>query len=136
MVPVPLLSMVIGAKLAIPIVGVFGWLVTFPPVWKMRSHVRWKSGGILFAGSLPGSFLGADLLNRLPAEIILVAMGEVLLASSIYSLRSSKPLFKKTTLPITLGTGFFSDALCASVGEPGPAVIAYPPLCNHGRLMK
>ncbi|MDD7911685.1 MULTISPECIES: sulfite exporter TauE/SafE family protein [Pseudovibrio] len=125
LVSVPLLSMAIDVKAAVPIAGIFGWLVTFPLVWKMREHVQWKTGLILFVGSLPGSFLGADLLKRMPAEAILITMGVVLIASSLYSLFSKAPLFKKTSPPITLGTGFFSGALGASVGEPGPPVIAY-----------
>lgn len=125
LVSVPLLSLAINVKAAVPIAGVFGWLVTFPLVWKMREHVQWRTGLILFVGSLPGSFLGADLLKRLPGEAILITMGVVLIASSLYSLFSKAPLFKKTSPPITLGTGFFSGALGASVGEPGPPVIAY-----------
>lgn len=125
LVSVPLLSMTVDVKAAVPIAGIFGWLVTFPLVWKMRSHVQWRTGFILFVGSLPGSFLGADLLKRLPAEAILITMGVVLILSSLYSLFSRAPLFAKTSPPITLGTGFFSGALGASVGEPGPPVIAY-----------
>lgn len=125
LVSVPLLSLVIDVKMAVPVAGVFGWLVTFPAVWKMYQHVQWKTGLILFVGSLPGSFLGADLLKRLPAEVILITMGVVLLASSIYSLRSKMTLFRSTTTPVTVTTGFFSGALGASVGEPGPPVIAY-----------
>ena len=125
LVSVPLLSMAVDVKAAVPIAGIFGWLVTFPLVWKMREHVQWRTGFILFLGSLPGSFLGADLLKRLPAEAILITMGIVLILSSLYSLFARAPLFKSTSAPITVGTGFFSGALGASVGEPGPPVIAY-----------
>lgn len=125
LVSVPLLSLVIDVKLAVPIAGIFGWFVTFPTVWKMHHHVQWKTALILFAGSLPGSFVGADLLKRLPSEVILIAMGVVLLASSIYALRAKESLFRKTSSPVTALTGFLSGALGASVGEPGPPVIAY-----------
>ena len=125
LVSVPLLSMAVDVKAAVPIAGIFGWLVTFPLVWSMRRHIQWQVGLILFLGSLPGSFLGADLLKRLPAEVILTTMGVVLVLSSLYSLFSPAPLFKRSPAPVTLGTGFFSGALGASVGEPGPPVIAY-----------
>ncbi|SFU14770.1 hypothetical protein SAMN05444141_11062 [Pseudovibrio denitrificans] len=125
LVSVPLLSLAIDVKAAVPVAGIFGWLVTFPIVWKMRTHVRWKPALLLFLGSLPGSYLGADLLKRLPAEAILITMGVVLVASSIYSFLSREALFKEVSKPITVGTGFFSGALGASVGEPGPPVIAY-----------
>lgn len=125
LVSVPLLSLVVDVKMAIPIAGMFGWLVTFPTVWKMRHELQWRTGLLLFAGSLPGSFLGADLLERLPAAIILIAMGIVLLASSIYSLRKNSAVVRQTNTGVTVTTGFLSGALGASVGEPGPPVIAY-----------
>jgi len=125
LVSVPLLSFVVDVKTAVPIAGIFGWLVTFPIVWKMRRDVQWKTAIILFVGSLPGSFIGADLLRTLPGGYILMAMGIVLIASSLYSLFSSESLFKRVSHPVTLGTGFFAGALGASVGEPGPPVIAY-----------
>jgi uncharacterized membrane protein YfcA len=134
LVSVPLLSLFIDVKLAIPLAGIFGWFVTFPIVYKMRHHVNWKIGFILFIGSLPGSYIGADLLKHLPANIILITMGGILIVSSLYSFASKNTLFKSASKPISLGVGFFSGALGASVGEPGPPVIAYTsmlPWSNH-----
>jgi len=125
LVSVPFLSMTVGAQTAVPIAGIFGWLVTLPIVWKMRPHIQYRTGLILFAGSLPASFIGAKLLASLPSSYILISMGVVLIASSINSMRSSKPLLKKTSHPLTLGAGFFAGVLGASVGEAGPPVIAY-----------
>lgn len=125
LVTVPLLSLVVDVKVAVPMAGIFGWLITFPVVWKMREHVQWKVAFIMFIGSLPGSYLGADLLKRLPAEVILIAMGVVLILSSLYSMRAQGALFKKPSNPISLIVGTFSGALGASVGESGPPAIAY-----------
>lgn len=125
LVSVPLLSMTVDAQMAVPIAGIFGWLVTFPLVWKMRQHIQYRAGLILVAGSVPASFIGAKLLASLPSSYILITMGLVLIISSIHSMRSTNPLFKKTSTPITLGAGFCSGVLGASVGEAGPPVIAY-----------
>ena len=125
LISVPLLSLFLDVKLAIPLAGLFGWFVTFPIVWKMKAHIQFKTAVILFLGSLPGSFIGADLLKQLPSQVILITMGVILLASSIYSLRSKTTIFKSASQLISLGVGFFSGALGASVGEPGPPVIAY-----------
>ncbi|RKF20889.1 sulfite exporter TauE/SafE family protein [Alginatibacterium sediminis] len=125
MVSVPLLSLVVGAQTAVPIAGIFGWIVTFPIVWKMRHSIQTKAALILFAGSVPASFIGAKLLASLPSQYILLTMGVVLIVSSIHSMRSSKSLFQETSVPITLGAGFTSGVLGASVGESGPPVIAY-----------
>lgn len=125
LVSVPLLSLIVGAQTAVPIAGIFGWLVTLPIVWKMRPHIQHRTGLILFAGSIPASFVGAKLLASLPSHYILLTMGIVLVISSLHSLRSTKPLFRKTSIPVTVGAGFTSGILGASVGESGPPVIAY-----------
>jgi len=125
LVSVPLLSLIVGAQTAVPIAGIFGWLVTLPIAWKMRRSIQHQTGLILFIGSIPASFIGAKLLASLPPQYILLTMGAVLIISSLHSLRSTKPLFKKTSIPITLGAGFTSGVLGASVGESGPPVIAY-----------
>lgn len=125
LVSVPLLSLIVGAQTAVPIAGIFGWLVTLPIVWKMRHSIQRQTGLILFAGSIPASFVGAKLLANMPSQYILLTMGAVLIVSSIHSMRSSKPLFKKASVPITIGAGFTSGVLGASVGESGPPVIAY-----------
>ncbi|WP_394151989.1 sulfite exporter TauE/SafE family protein [Vibrio maritimus] len=125
LVSVPLLSFIVGAQTAVPIAGIFGWLVTLPIVWKMRDSIQTQTGLILFAGSVPASFVGAKLLATMPSQYILLTMGIVLVASSIHSLRSTKPLFRKTSVPVTVGAGFTSGVLGASVGESGPPVIAY-----------
>ncbi len=125
LVSVPLLSVLVGAQTAVPIAGIFGWLVTLPVVWKMRDSIQRQTGLILFAGSIPASFVGAKLLASMPSQYILLTMGVVLVVSSLHSLKASSPLFKKTSVPITIGAGFTSGVLGASVGESGPPVIAY-----------
>ncbi len=125
LVSVPLLSLIVGAQTAVPIAGIFGWLVTLPIAWKMRHSIQRQTGLILFAGSIPASFVGAKLLATMPSQYILLAMGSVLVISSLHSMMSSKPLFKKTSIPITVGAGFTSGVLGAAVGESGPPVIAY-----------
>ena len=126
LVSVPLLSLLLDVKQAVPLAGLFGWMITFPLVYKMRQHVQWRTCLIMVAGSLPGSWLGANLLKLMPAKWILVAMGVVLIASSIHSLRKKKGTTGgESSTPLSALAGFFSGTLGASVGEPGPPVIAY-----------
>ncbi|PNH86939.1 sulfite exporter TauE/SafE family protein [Vibrio diazotrophicus] len=125
LVSVPLLSVLVGAQTAVPIAGIFGWLVTLPVVWKMRDSIQRQTGLVLFIGSIPASFVGAKLLASMPSQYILLAMGAVLVISSLHSIKASAPLFKKTSVPITIGAGFTAGILGASVGESGPPVIAY-----------
>lgn len=122
---VPLLSMTIDAKVALPIAGIFGWLVSLPVVWKMRHHIQFRSGLTLVLGSIPASFIGVQLLANMSSSLILIFMGIVLMISSIYVMRAKQPLFKTTSPSITIGAGFTSGILGSSVGQSGPPVIAY-----------
>lgn len=125
LVSVPLLSTILDVKVAIPVAGIFGWFVTWPTVWKMRHAIQYKMGLIMFVSSIPASFLGVKALTSLESHYILMAMGIVLICSSIYTLRSSTPLFSKASTPASIGVGFASGVLGSSVGEPGPPAIAY-----------
>ena len=126
LVSVPLLSLMLDVKVAVPVAGLFGWMITFPLVYKMRQHVQWRTALIMVSGSLPGSWLGANLLKLMPAKWVLVAMGRVLVVSAIHSLRKKSGTHnRKASNPISALAGFLSGTLGASVGEPGPPAIAY-----------
>ncbi len=126
LVSVPLLSLWLDAQVAIPLAGLFGWLVTVPIVWKMRQFVLWKVTGLLLLAAIPGTFLGVRLLATLPSAWILLMMGVIVLFAACHALMSHHR--KK---PHTLSqfwavlAGFLSGALGGAVGEPGPPVIAY-----------
>lgn len=126
LVSVPLLSLLLDVKLAVPLAGLFGWLITFPLVFRMRRHVQWRTATLMVIGSLPGSWLGASLLKLMPARYILVGMGSVLVASSLHALRRREAAQAGTGSGVfSVGAGFLSGTLGASVGEPGPPAIAY-----------
>ena len=129
LVSVPLLSLLLDVKVAVPVAGLFGWLITFPLVYKMRQHVQWRVCLIMVVASLPGSLLGANLLKIMPAQWILVLMGSVLIFASLHSmLRTTAPHTGhsgQSSGVLSALAGFFSGTLGASVGEPGPPVIAY-----------
>ncbi len=125
LISVPLLSLFLDAKMAIPIAGLFGWLVTLPVVWKMRASVMWSNTCLLFIASIPGTLLGIYLLKRLPSYVILLAMGLVLVATALHTLFSPRTTPKTPHKAWALLAGFCSGALGGGVGEPGPPVIAY-----------
>lgn len=125
LVSVPLLSMVIDVRTAVPLAGLFGWLVTFPIAWRMRGHIQWRTGLIMFVGSLPGSYVGAVLLKQLPGDVILVTMGVVLILTALYALRVRGSVLRRVPPAAPAGAGFLSGALGACVGEPGPPAIAF-----------
>lgn len=122
---VSLLSIMIDVKVAIPVAGVFAWLTSAPLVLKMRHAIRWQSVGILLIGAVPGAFIGAGLLKHLPASVILMSLGMMLIASSLYTLSSHHTVIRDNNTPLTLSVGLCSGVLGSGVGASGPPVIAY-----------
>jgi uncharacterized protein len=61
MVSVPILSLFLDVKMAIPIATVFGWLITIPVCLKMRQHINFKLAFILYLPAIVG---GSTLINR------------------------------------------------------------------------
>lgn len=125
LVSVPLLSLVVDAKTAVPIAATFGWLVTIPLAWQLRSHIHHRFALLLFVGSVPASIFGARLLSSLPSSYILGAMGVVLIMTGVYTLMDPAVAMTSASTGTTLVAGFGSGMLGASVGEPGPPAIAY-----------
>ncbi len=129
LVSVPLLSLLIDPKLAVPIAAFYGWLVTFPIIFKMMRHIRYPVAILMFLGSIPGVIIGADLLKNLPSWIILTAMGCTLILSAGHSLffQAKSIAIAKQWLNhiVSILAGFFAGILGGAVGEPGPPVIAY-----------
>ncbi len=126
LVSVPLLSLMLDVKLAVPVAGIFAWLVTIPLVIRMRAHIKWRIVFAMAIASIPGSLLGANLLKIVPGTYLLIAMGLVLVAASLHALKhKNAEKTGQTSLAVSGFAGFSSGILGASVGEPGPPAIAY-----------
>lgn len=125
LIVVPLLSTLIDVKAAIPVAGVFAWLVSVPLVVKMHRHVQWHIVSLLIAGALPGAFIGAEFLKRLPPAIILTGLGLMVIASSLYALSGYQKQITRHPKPLTASVGFVAGILGSGVGASGPPVIAY-----------
>lgn len=125
LVTIPFLSLIIGVKVAVPLIAIFSAPMSLPIIWQLREHIDWRTASILFIGSLPGCYLGAHMLSYLSEPTLLLILGCVLVASSLYSLNAKNSFFTKENTLISLFAGFFSGACGAGVGASGPPVIAY-----------
>lgn len=125
LIVVPLLSIVIDVQLAVPIAVALSWIVSIPLVFQMWSKIQWQTVIMLVLGSLPGAFIGTDMLKYLPASYILISLGILLIISSLYSFSHFRKQIKNPTKKQFLVVGFISGVLGASVGASGPPVITY-----------
>ncbi len=127
LVAVASLSLFLEPTISVPLAGIFGWLITFPLVFKTIKDIEKRVAIMLIVGSIPGSILGARLLKTLNHDLILISMGCVLVISGIYFLWPKKKGHRtaESRSISSLLVGLLSGIFGASVGEPGPPVIAY-----------
>jgi hypothetical protein len=124
MVSVPILSLFLDVKMAIPIATIFGWLITIPVCIKMRKHINFKLAFILYIPAIVGIQFGGELLKNVNAAYILIFMGGILVfvgASTILN----RPIRVKGGLLSAIACGLLSGVLGASAGESGPPIITY-----------
>lgn len=124
MVSVPLLSLFLDVKLAIPIATVFGWLITIPVCLKMRKDINFKLAFLLYIPAIFGVQFGGELLKNIPSAYILITMGVILIIVGASTLLN-RPVRVKENIFSAIVCGFSSGVLGASAGESGPPIVTY-----------
>lgn len=123
----PLLTLFLDIKTAVPIVAIFGVALTIFLLIQLRQHWDWKKIYPLCAGSLPGIPVGVWFLNRTEEQFIQWTVGAVLVAYAIYGFLF-KPVIKKTGSLWAYLFGFAAGCLGGAIGASGPPVIVYTSL--------
>ncbi|MDD2465872.1 MAG: sulfite exporter TauE/SafE family protein [Desulfobulbus sp.] len=129
LVAIPLLSLVMDVKQAVPLAILNGLVVTTTLVYTLRHLLDWRKILPLLAGSVPGILLGSSFLKQADPLVISRLLGLVLIAISLMNLFFAP----KPCDPIRIWgyiAGFFSGAINATVGAGGPPAIIYTTLQN------
>ncbi len=127
LISLPLLSLFLPIKTVIPVVTLFGLTITIFHSIALRTHLRFKRLTVLVAATLPGLPLGVWALTALPAWVLTLAVGLMLVPYGLQAL-----LF--TPRPRNLGrgwaalAGFLAGILGGAIGASGPPVIVYTAL--------
>lgn len=129
LVAIPLLSLVMDVKQAVPLSILNGLVTTTTITYTLRHHLDWRKILPMLIGSLPGTLLGTLLLKQADAALISRLLGLVLVVVSLFNLRFA-PRPVNTSRFWALVAGFFSGIITATVGAGGPPVIIYATL-NH-----
>ncbi|MGL4711099.1 MAG: sulfite exporter TauE/SafE family protein [Shewanella sp.] len=124
MVSVPLLSLFLDVKMAIPIATVFGWLITIPVCLKMRQYINYKLAFILYIPAIVGIQFGGELLRNVESAYILLVMGLVLVLVGGATL-VNRPIRVKDNIFSVMICGLLSGVLGAGAGESGPPIVTY-----------
>jgi uncharacterized membrane protein YfcA len=132
LVSIPLLSLIMDVKQAVPLAILNGLVVTTTLAYTLRRQFDWRKILPLLVGSVPGIILGTGLLKQADPVVISRLLGVILVTISALNLFfTPRPL----NPPRIWGylAGFFSGAINATVGAGGPPAIIYTMLHNWNK---
>nr|WP_321465434.1 sulfite exporter TauE/SafE family protein [uncultured Desulfobulbus sp.] len=127
LVAIPLLSLCMDVKEAVPLAILNGLVVTTTLAYTLWGALEWKRILPLLAGSVPGILVGTYFLKQADPAVISRLLGGVLIGISLLNLFvAPKPINPPRIWGFV--AGFFSGAINATVGAGGPPAIIYTTL--------
>lgn len=129
LVAMPLLTLLIGIKSAVPLSMLNGLLITGFLSLQLKSHIGWEKIMPLLIGSLPGIFAGALALKRVDADLLQLVLGVFIAAYAIYSL-SARPKPRAINSLWGYVAGFLTGTISSLFSAGGPPAIIYVSLTN------
>jgi uncharacterized protein len=127
LVAIPLLSLFLDIKSAIPLCILNSLVITTYLSLKMKKHLDTKKILPLCIAAVPGIIVGSTILENVSSTIIRSWLGILLIAYSLYSL-FSKPTPRKLHKIWCYIAGFLSGAIGAAFSAGGPPTIIYTTL--------
>ncbi len=127
LVAIPLLSLFLDIKSAVPLCMLNSLVITTFLSLKMRQHLDRKKITPLCLAAVPGIIVGSTLLKHVSSTVIRISIGILLVAYSLYSL-FSKPKPRKLHKAWSYVAGFTSGAIGAAFSAGGPPTIIYTTL--------
>ncbi len=127
LVAIPLLTLFLDIKSAVPLCMLNSLVITTFLSLKMRQHLDRKKITPLCLAAVPGIIVGSTLLKHVSSTVIRISMGILLIVYSLYSL-FSKPKPRKLHKAWSYVAGFTSGAIGAAFSAGGPPTIIYTTL--------
>lgn len=127
LVAIPLLSLVIDIKSAVPLCILNSVVITTYLSLKMRNHLDTQKIFPLCIAAVPGIIVGSTALKQVSSTLIRITLGILLISYSLYSL-FSKPKSGQLHKIWSYVAGFLSGAIGAAFSAGGPPTIIYTTL--------
>jgi uncharacterized membrane protein YfcA len=124
LVAMPLLTMFLDVKVAVPLCMLNGLLITLYLSWQLKKHMDWRKIRPLFFGCVPGIIIGVFLLNRINSELLKILLGCLIIMYSLYRLMWD-PVVGNLKERWAYMAGFFSGVIGAAFSAGGPPTIIY-----------
>ncbi|UCH46268.1 MAG: sulfite exporter TauE/SafE family protein [Nitrospiraceae bacterium] len=132
LIAMPLLTLFIDVKTAVPLCILHSVLMTSYLSFKLKDHMEKRKILPLLAGSLPGIYLGVTFLKNVDSDLIKLLLGSLIASYSLYSLAvQPKPrhMHRAWAYLAGFGTGFIGSAFSAG----GPPAIIYTTLTGWSK---
>lgn len=132
LVAIPLLTLFIDIKVAVPLCMLTSLIITTYMVIQLRNHFDRKKILPLCIGSIPGILIGATVLKAVPSQTIRTLLGILIISYSLYSLFFT---IKTRKLHKAWGyiAGFSSGSIGAAFSAGGPPSIIYSTMNNWNK---
>jgi uncharacterized membrane protein YfcA len=128
LVALPLLSIFMEMKTAVPFMMLCTFSMTVVLLVKLREHLEWKNVIPLFLGAVPGLVVGVIFLKKMDDIFIQAVLGVTLVSYALFGLTFRQT--RKTGIGDRWAYffGFLSGCLESSLSSGGPPAIAYASL--------
>ena len=129
LVAIPLLSLILDIKTAVPLCMLNGLIITSYLAFALRRHLDSNKIFPLLIGALPGIVVGVYLLKEVDSSYIRYGIGGLLIGYSLYNLIvSPRPLNPGRTWGYL--AGFLTGTIGAAFSAGGPPAIIYTTLTS------
>ena len=132
LVAMPLLTLLIGIKAAVPLSMLNGLIITGFLSLQLKSHIDWKKIVPLIIGSLPGIVIGATLLKRLDADLLQLSLGIFIALYAAYSLQV-RPRPRSLSSRWGYAAGLLTGTISSVFSAGGPPAIIYVSLTDWAK---
>ena len=129
LVAIPLLSLIMDVKAAVPLCMLSGLIITVYLAVQLRRHLDKKKILPLILGSFPGIFAGVTLLKKVDANTIRICIGILLICYSLYNLLAHPRPLRPARIWGYIA-GFLTGAIGAAFSAGGPPSIVYTTLTD------
>jgi uncharacterized membrane protein YfcA len=123
----PLLTIFIDVKVAVPLCILNSFLITSYLSFKLKNYMEMKKILPLLAGSLPGIYIGISFLKSMDAELIKILLGLMIVSYCLYTL-IFQPAPRKIHSVWAYIAGFATGFIGSAFSAGGPPTIIYTTL--------
>lgn len=127
----PLLSMIIGVKMAAPLMTINGLTLSALMFFKHYKNIDWKITRKLLIASFIGVPAGIYFLKNGNEELIKIVLGVVIISVSVYNLFIKNEIHaQKIPSYSVYFFGFFAGVLGGAFNSGGPSIVIFGTLSN------